>query len=256
MNLQYTATDSAADWVDAPFAKMRPFILGTSSSLLGFPPIPTNGTLNASDLYRQAATLLELTSSDAEYVAARIRHLDFIARNSSLGDRMTWRSTLKDTWHESKIFDKPVGFFSTSSTPNVILSGAKTTNTVIGRVVWNYSINATTDSTNSTFTVQDLDGNLVQATVARNANTSIALTNSGYILLIQNKLNANQSMTGTITVRWPYIADLIGLKNNIVQNTDLLLQLTVNDSELLKYLTPATAPEDVIAAFLLAIDSI
>lgn len=255
MTLQYTLTNNNSDLVDAPFAKMRPFML-SNSSLLGFPPTPVNGNVNTSNFYRRAAELLGLISLDTEYVAARIRHLDFVARTSSLAEHMTWRSTLKNTWNESKIFDKAVGFFSTTSTPNVILSGTKIINTVVDRILWNYSISASTNNTSSIFTIQDADGSKVETAISRNASGSIALMNSGYNLQIDNKLNANQNMTGTITVRWPYKADLIDLKNNIVQNTDLLVQLTINNSELLKYLTPTAAPEDVLAAFLLAINSI
>lgn len=254
MNAQYTIS-SPTEPLDGPFAKLRLFMLGELAAL-GFPSAASNNNLNASNLYQQAAEILELINPDTEYVAAKIRHLDFIARTSRLADRMTWRSVLKNTWNENRIFDRPVGFFSTMSTPNVILSGAKIKLKMTDRMVWNYTLAATTDTTNSTFILEDLKGGIVQAVIPRNTTQTIALGDSGYNLQIQNNLNANQSMTGIINIRWPYALDLIKLKNNIITNTDFLTQLAVNSADLLMYFTSDNSVEDVLAAFLLAVHSL
>lgn len=255
MAQDYIVTNSNADLVDAPFAKMAVFMINKLPTL-GFPPEPISSKTKSSNLHRQAAELLDLIQGDSEYVAAKIRHLDFIARNSRLADRFTWRSTLKDTWNEVRIFDKPSGFFYTSSTPKVTFSGLRYSNNIDNKLQWNYSISATSNSTVSTFTIRDSNDQVSQINININSNATIVLSDAGYNLLIQNNLNANEGMTGTITIRQPYKMDLIALKDLITQNTDFLTQLTVNDPDLLKYLQPDSSVEDAVAAFLLAVSSI
>jgi len=252
MNPNYYLTNPSDKLVDSPFAKMAEHFY-VVPSLLGFPPIAFDSNTAYSDIYRQAAQILELDSPDSEFVSARIRHLDAVARISRLASKMDWRSTLKNTFDANTIFDKFVGFSATTSNPKLSIDGlidSKPSGSILN---WNYTVFSSGSSIN--FIAQGSYNDSFEFTVNQGGVGVFSLGNSGYKMIVRNNMPGGDSATGQIKISWPYRGNVIELKNRILSNSLFLDTLTANDTSLLNYLKSDSAPEDVIAAFILAVDS-
>lgn len=253
MSHNYYLQSGKEQLVDSPFAKLSSFF-NVVPSRLGIPPIPVNSDFKPTDLHRRAAEVLELTERDGAFVANRIKHLDFIARYSSLADRMNWRSSIKGNEEYGREFDTPIKFSASSSNPSVILSGIKQSNVIGNKLNWYYSL--ATEGNSNTFILSDDLGNSRLVSVLIDSVGLIPLGDSGYTLRIANNMGGGESMTGSVTITMPYVGNILPIKTNILANNDLLIQITANAPELLQYFKSDSLPEDVVAAFILAIDSI
>jgi len=251
MNKNYYMQTSSEKLVDSPFAKMAPYFSVTSSRL-GFPPIPFSADVSYSESRIQAAAILELNSPDPDFVTARIRHLDAVARTSRLASRLNWRSTLKDTFDSSTIFDRFSGFSATTTDSNVTLNGFIDFKPSGSILTWHFTI-ASSDSTN--FSLISNYNDRLSLNVSQGNVGTLSLGNSGYKLVLKNNMSGGDNMVGNIKISWPYTGNVIPIKNAILANSTFLDVLTINDPLLLTYLKQDSAPEDVIAAFLLAVDS-
>ena len=220
--------------------------------MLGAPPVPTNGDVPKSNLYSDAAKILELNSDDSDFVALRIRHLDFAARQSLIADQINWKSSTAEAWNLAPIFDRPTGVEINTSSSLIKLTALKAFTSNSSILNWNFTLTAI----GSQFTIQNAAGNTQSFTVASQQTLTVPLGNSGYNLFIQNFLTGNQTANATIAVRWPYVGDLIPVKDRIVGSTDLIMQLSVNYPDIFNYCQQYSAPEDVIAAFLIALDAV
>lgn len=236
--------------VDSPFAKLQPYITAKQGAL-GI-PLTSNG-LNTTnqDYLRQAANILELTGN-AEFVAARIRHLDYILRNSRFAAAAKWRSTLASTWLVEPLVATPVGFTATSSNPLVALSGIiAQTQTDYARLVWTYDLTGTTND----FTLSNASGYNASFTVIQGNTGSVPLEDSGYLLQVLNGMPGGSNMTGTIKIVLPYSGNCVPIRDAILANGDFIQQLTYNKPLYAAAMNKDTPVEDTIAAFLLALDA-
>lgn len=252
MNSNYYLQSSSDKLVDSPFAKMAPHFSATSSRL-GFPPIPFNADVVYSDIHHEAVSILGLDSPDSDFVSARIRHLDAVARTSRLAYRMDWRSTLKNTFNSSTIFDRFFGFSATTTNSDVAINGLVDSRPSGAILNWNFTVFSSGSSIN--FIAQGGYNDTFEFTVNQGNVGVFTLGNSGYKMVFRNNMAGGDSMTGQINIRWPYVGNIIPIKDSILSNSAFLDALTINDPLLLNYLKQDSAPEDVIAAFLLAVDS-
>jgi hypothetical protein len=251
LTISYQIFTSQTQLIDSPFVKMARYS-NTGESVLGTPPIPTNGEIPTSNLYEKAARVLDLNSEDSNFVALRIRHLDFAARQSLLADSITWKSSTAEAWNLAPIFDKPTGVEINVSSPLVKLTPINRFVSNSTRLNWNYVLTAT----GAQFSIQNDKGVTQSFQINAQQTLTVPLENSGYSLFIQNFLTGAQTATATINITWPYIGNLVPIKNRIVEATDLLMQLSVSYADIFKYCQPYSAPEDVIAAFLIGLDAV
>jgi hypothetical protein len=252
MPVEYYAQSYNKSPIDSPFAKMLPYF-GSISDVLGIPPVPTDADVKASPLYEKAANIFQLDGQDSEFTANRIRHLDFAARNSVLADRINWKSSTADSWNQIHIYDQPYGVtFSFSNSGLQVTSIIKSSEALDTKLNWAFSVYAVGDIV----TIADGQDYQNTSTIESGSEQMIVLSDSGYSVFIKNSLNAQQTATGIISVKWPYSGDLVKVQSRILAATDFMTQLLDSRSDLSMYFNSYSLPEDTIAASLLALDSI
>ena len=251
MTISYKIADPNIKLIDSPFVKLAQYI-ESKPSALGMPPMPISGDIPKSDLYAKAVKVLELDSDDSGFVANRLRHLDFAARQSVLANRIDWKSSTADAWNQAPIYDEDTGVKVDIYSGNVQIDPIEIFRSIGPKLNWTFLLTA--------------NGNQFSITGDRGFNTSfelatleiktIPLSNSGYSVVLRNFLTSGQTASARIKVTWPYVGDLVPIKDNIVRSTDLLSQLSVTYPDVIEYCQPYSNPEDVIAAFLIALDSV
>jgi hypothetical protein len=252
MPVKYYAKSYNKSPIDSPFAKMLPY-LGSTSDSLGIPPVPLDADIKVSPLYEKAANIFQLDGQDSEFTANRIRHLDFAARNSALADKIHWKSSTVDAWNQIHIYDQPYGVTSNFSNSGLQLTAiVKSSEAPDTKLNWAFSVYAS----GANVVIADGQGYQSTNTIESGSEQMVVLSDSGYSVLIKNSLNAQQTATGVISVKWPYSGDLAKVQNRILAATDFRTQLLDSRSDLNMYFDPYSLPEDTIAASLLALDSI
>lgn len=253
MSITYYVKNKNQPFFDSPFVKMARHF-NSQAAVIGFPPIPINQDIPINSLYSKATEILELDSSDSSFVASRIRHLDFAARQSELADKITWKSSSYDVWEKLPVYDQFQGAKVTISNPALRVSVDKTIREVTGPVLnWGFNITGLDEQ----FTVTGSDFlTPINLTIPVGAKATVSLGSSQYYAYIENYMPANQTVTSEIYISWPYKGDLAPIKNRILQATDTISQLTDTRYDLLQHLQKYSMPEDVIAAFLIGLDSI
>lgn len=251
MPISYTTTSSNAKLIDSPFVKLAQYFK-LNFDILGMPPIPISGNIPKSDLYDKAVKVLELDGNDSGFVASRLRHLDFAARQSTLANRIDWKSSTAAAWNQVPIYDDATGIKINLYSGNLQLNPVEKFKVTGTRLNWLFLLRADGNQ----FSIIE-DGNFnISFQLEPLENIVVSLSNSGYSLGIRNFLTAGQTASADIKISWPYSGDLVSIKENIVRSTDLLSQLSVTYPDVIEYCQPYSAPEDTVAAFLLAIDSL
>lgn len=249
--ITYLKTNTNSPLVDSPFAKLASFI--THNDLfLGIPPKAINSESKPNFIHQRAAEILELTSDDSEFVAARIRHLDFLIRSSDLANKVNWKSSMEHAWDSNTLFN------STNFDPIIENNGSlellaiKVGSPTIGRLMWRFNVT----KNQTTFTIVSSYGDTKTVNVANGASATTNLFDSGYNLRINNKLPNQTTVNATVKVGWPYSGNVVYLKNRILQNTDLIIQLLNNKPDFKNYFDKYVPVENVIAAFVIALDAV
>ena len=204
-------------------------------------------------MYQKAAELFQLDGQDLEFVANRVRHLDFTVRNSALADRVNWKSSTVDAWSQYPIYNQAYGVSFNFNSSGLKINGTVKSTEIDGPILnWVFSILGEANQ----ITIRDGKNYQQEYTVPKGSATLIPLGDSGYSILLSNSLTSGQTAVGTVSVRWPYSGDLAQVKNRIISATDFVTQLIDGKSDLAKYFNEYAAPEDTVAACLIALDSI
>lgn len=251
MSFTYYAKNLNQPFFDSPFVKMAGYF-STQPNVFGYPLIPNNQDIPKSPLYAKAVEILELNSVDPLFVGARIRHLDFAARQSELADSITWKSSTSDAWEKLPIYEQYSGINITTTNPAIQVSVTKYVEEISGsKLNWGFTLSGQ----NTQFTLSDgIKVNTFE--IASGATASIPLGTSQCSAFIRNLLGSGQEGTVTIQIAWPYRGDLAYIKTRILSATDVITEITNTRYDLLQYMQRYSMPEDVIAAFLIGLDSI
>jgi hypothetical protein len=247
----YKTFSNEKELIDSPFVKLAQYI-DSRAEILGMPPIPLTSNISKSNLYSQAVKVLDLNNEDKAYVACKIRHLDFAARQSALANQITWKSSTADAWTQAPIFDQPTGSKVANLTGNIQVTPLKQYNVSLPPLNWTFLISGN----GSNFSITGSKNYVQSFSINNGQSTVVTLSNSGYSVFIRNFLTSGQTASCRVEIAWPYVGDLIPIKNKIIAATDLLTQLATTYPDITKYCQQYSAPEDTIAAFLIAVDSV
>ena len=245
MTIKYTG---AKILIDSPFAKM---MQGRSlDPLLGMPPMATDADFVNRPEYSAAAELLGLTSSSQEYVAATIRYLDFIARNSSLADDIDWPSSSYSLWNSNPLADFNAGFVPLYTPSNDFKISIASNGTVPNKqkLQWDFTLSGTSPS----FTLSGSDGYSESKTIV--SSGFFKLSDTGYNLNFSHTIPGSIPMSASFKYVQSYSSSVLGVAEAIRKARDLCSMLSKDNAKYQQYLFDQAPAEDTIAAFLLCVD--
>ena len=233
--------------VDSPFAKL---LNGRSlDPLLGLPPIATDVSIEPRPEYAIAADVLGLNASQ-EYTAVRIRHIDFIIRNSSLADDIDWPSSSYGLWDSTPLVDFGAGFIPLYTPSNDFKLSISSNGTPINKqkLEWNFTLSGTSPS----FTLSGSDGYSESKVISQIG--SFKLSDTGYNLNFSHTIPGSISMSAAFKYTQSYAGSTLDIANSIRKAKDLCSIISKDNPEYQQFLFDSCPVEDTVAAFILCLD--